>query len=68
MEKKEYTLNIKALAAMMNCSVMELGEKCGIKGQHLKDVMYGRSKMTALDLKKLCDYTGVPYSQIQTEY
>ena len=58
------TLNIKALAAMKNMSIEELSKQCGIDYNHLKQVSAGRVKMTAEDLKKLSEFTGVPTENI----
>lgn len=61
-------LNLKALAAMKNMSIEKLAEECEIKPSHLKMVSLGKSKMTATDLLKIAQYTGVNPFNIQTEY
>lgn len=57
-------LNIRALAAQMGISVEDLAEQCGISYGHLKQVSTGNVVMTAYDLKKLSEVTGVPTANI----
>ncbi|WP_105302935.1 helix-turn-helix domain-containing protein [Anaerolactibacter massiliensis] len=61
----DIVLNIKALAAMKNMSIEELAKACEIDYNHLKQVSAGRVKMTAYDLKKLSEITGVPADNIE---
>lgn len=60
----EVKLNVRALAAMLKISIEELARRCDIEPNHLKQVSAGRVKMTALDLRKLSDYTGIPADNI----
>lgn len=60
-------LNVKALAAMKKMSITDMATQCGINPNHLKQVSAGNVKMTAEDLKKLADFTGVPADNIETE-
>lgn len=57
-------LNIKALAAIKKMNIEELANACDIDYNHLKQVSAGRVKMTAYDLKKLSEFTGVPADNI----
>lgn len=57
-------LNIRALAAQMGVSVEKLADECGISFGHLKQVSAGNVAMTAYDLKKLSEITGVPADNI----
>lgn len=61
------TLNIKAIASMMNMSIKELAERTDIDYGHLKQVSAGRVKMTAYDLKKLSEVSGVPTDNIRID-
>ena len=61
------TLNIKALAGMMNMSIEDLAKETGIDYNHLKMVSAGRVKMTASDLMQLHRVTGVPTENIRTD-
>ena len=65
---EDYKLNIKAIAANMNIPIEELAERCGINSSHLKNVSAGRAKMTADDILKLSDYTGIPAKNIVTNF
>jgi transcriptional regulator with XRE-family HTH domain len=60
-------LNIKAIASMMNMSIKDLAEKTDIDYGHLKQVSSGRVKMTAYDLKKLSEVSGVPTDNIRID-
>ena len=60
-------LNVKALAAMKNMSIEDLANACDIDYNHLKQVSAGRVKMTATDLRKLSDFTGVPVENIKID-
>lgn len=53
-------LSVRALAAQLGVSVEELADQCGISYGHLKQVSAGNVAMTAYDLKKLSEVTGVP--------
>ena len=68
MTEMKVSMNIKALAALMNTTITGLGEMSDIKGQHLKDVSAGRATMTARDLIQLSKVTGIPCEQIQIDY
>lgn len=57
--------NIKMLAAYKNESIAELAEHSDIDPVHLQQVSAGRLKMTADDLIKLSDYTGIDIRKIQ---
>lgn len=64
---EDVRLNVRALAAMKKVSITDLAEACGINPNHLKQVSAGNVKMTAEDLKRLSEYTGVPADNICTE-
>lgn len=51
--------SVKAIAANMNLTIEELATKAGISISHLKDVSSGRVRMTADDLIKLSDVSGI---------
>lgn len=68
MEKTKFKLNIKALAAMMNCTIEELAVKAEINPTHLKSVNAGRATMSAYDLIQLWKTTNVPCDQIEINY
>ena len=63
MEGVKFT--IKALAAVKGVTIEELSNMADIKYQHLKDVSSGRVTMTARDLIRLHEATGVPCEQIE---
>lgn len=56
---------VKMLAAYKSESIAELAEHSGIDPVHLQQVSAGRLKMTADDLIKLSDYTGIDIRKIQ---
>ena len=56
---EDIKLNVRALAAMQRISIEALAEKAGINPMHLKSVSAGRAKMTAEDLIKLAEATGI---------
>lgn len=60
-------LNVKALAAMKGWSIRELAERADIGYNHLKFVSCGRVEMTAKDVQKLSQATGVPIDNIAVE-
>lgn len=68
MSEPKFKLNIKALAAMMNCTIEELATKAEINPTHLKSVNAGRATMSAYDLLQLHLLTGVPCTQIEINY
>jgi transcriptional regulator with XRE-family HTH domain len=57
-------LTVRALAAQMGIGIEELADQCGISYGHLKQVSAGNVAMTAYDLKKLSEVTGVPIANI----
>ena len=57
-------LRVRALAANMGVSVEALADLCGIERPHLKQVSAGNVVMTAYDLRKLSQVTGVPTENI----
>ena len=57
--------NIKMLCAYLDCSIEKLAEMANIKPQHLLDVSAGRVRMTADDLAKLSQTTGIPMEKIE---
>lgn len=65
---EDYKLTVKAIAANLNIPIEELAERCGISPSHLKNVSSGRAKMTADDILKLSDYTGIPPQNIVTNF
>lgn len=56
---------VKMMAAYMKETIAELAEHSGIDPTHLQQVSSGRLKMTADDLIKLSDYTGIDVRRIQ---
>lgn len=56
---------VKMMAAYMQETIAELAEHSGIDPTHLQQVSSGRLKMTADDLIKLSDYTGIDVRRIQ---
>jgi transcriptional regulator with XRE-family HTH domain len=59
MEETTIKLSIRALAANENLSVESLAKKCGIDPVHLRNVSLGRAVMTAKELIRLSEGTGV---------
>ena len=53
------------LAAMMKMPISELAEKAKINPDHLASVSAGRARMTADDLIKLSDLTGIDPKKIE---
>ena len=62
---EELKLNVRALAAQSRMSIEALAEKAGIEPGHLKSVSSGRVKMTAEDLLKLSEATGISPFKIE---
>ncbi len=60
-------LNVKSLAAMLNITIEELAERAGLSKDHLKSVSSGRAIMTAKDIIRLSEVTGVSVSAIKYE-
>lgn len=56
--------NIKMLANYMKENISEMAEHAGIDKYHLQQVSAGRIKLTADDLVKLSDYTGIDVHNI----
>jgi len=56
---------VKMLAALMKMSITELANKAQISPDHLLSVSSGRTKMTADDIVKLSDLTGIPPQNIE---
>lgn len=56
---------VKMLSAYMNETISELAEHSGIEPSHLQQVSTGRLKMSADDLIKLSDYTGIDVRRIK---
>lgn len=63
MEDLKFT--VRMLAAYMQLSITEMAERAGINAEHLANVSMGRTKMTADDIVKLSDFTGIPAKNIQ---
>ena len=63
MEEVKFT--IRMLAAYMQMNIEQLAEKAGISIDHLKNVSAGRTKMTADDIIKLSNFTGIPAKNIE---
>ena len=61
------TFDIKTLAAMNNLSITAFAEKCGIDPVHLQLVSQGRARMLATDLRRILDFTKLPYDRIRVE-
>lgn len=59
---------IKAIAANLNLSLEALAEKTGLDASHLKQVSAGNTRMLAEDLVAICNFTGMNYNQIETNY
>ena len=59
-------LNVKALAGYMRMSIAELAEGAGVDVYHLQAVSADRAKMTADDLVKLAQFTGINPFNIET--
>lgn len=59
-------LNVKAIAGYMRMNVLELATSAGIDGYHLQAVSADRAKLTADDLIKLSQYTGISPFNIET--
>lgn len=57
-------MTVKALAAVHKMTLGELAEACEINANHLKNVSAGRTKLTADDVVKLAEFTGVPPANI----
>lgn len=57
--------NVRMLAAMMKMPISELAEKAEIDPNHLASVSAGRTRMTADDLIKLSNLTGVDPKKIE---
>lgn len=60
-------LSVKALCAYMDLSADQLAEKAGISANHLKALMAGRAQMTATDMLKLHEVTGISIDNIKTD-
>lgn len=61
---EDYKINVRALAANLRITIEELAVQSGINPNHLKQVSAGNVKMTADDLHKLAEFTGVPADNI----
>lgn len=59
-------LNVKALAGYMRMTIYDLASGAGIDGYHLQAVSADRAKMTADDLVKLAQFTGINPFNIET--
>lgn len=64
---EEYTLSIKAIAANMGVTIGELADNAGIDPNHLYEVSAGRAKMTADDILKLANISGLPPKNIRVD-
>lgn len=62
----EIKLNVRALAGMKKISIANLAELAGINSDHLKQVASGRVTMTADDLLRLSNVTGIDPFMINT--
>lgn len=63
MENIKFT--VKMMAAYMKETIADLAEHAGIDPTHLQQVSTGRLKMSADDLVKLSDYTGIDVHNIE---
>lgn len=61
----EIKFNIRMLAAYMRMSIIKLAEGAGINKDHLLNVSAGRTGMTADDIVKLSEFTGIPAKNIE---
>ncbi len=59
--------SVRAMAARLRISIEELARLSDIEPSHLKQVSAGRVKMSASDLQKLAEYTGIPAELIQID-
>ena len=64
MEDIKFT--VRMLAAYMRMNIDELAKNAGISAEHLSNVSCGRAKMTADDIVKLSEFTGIPARNIET--
>lgn len=62
---EDIKFSVRMLAAHMKTSIEGLAEKANISVSHLKSVSSGRAKMTADDIVKLSDLTGIPAQNIE---
>jgi len=62
---EEIKFNIRMLAAYMKMSIEKLADEAGISVSHLKNVSAGRVEMTADDIVRLSEYTGIPAKNIE---
>lgn len=65
MSEKQIIFSVKMLSAYMKQTVSELAENAGIDVYHLQQVSCGRVKITADDLVKLHNYTGIDVNNIE---
>lgn len=56
--------SVRMLAAYMRMSIEKLAEHCEIDAYHLQQVSSGRVKMSADDIVKLSNGTGIPVTRI----
>lgn len=66
MNDKKWT--IKQMCVRLNINMKELAEKSDIPYNHLKMVSAGAVRMTAEDLVKLHNFSGLAMEEIETEY
>lgn len=64
-DMEERVWSVKALAVLMNTTLTGLAEMCDMKSQHLKEISCGKIKMSAKDLLKLSEVTGIPCESIE---
>ena len=62
----EVKFNVRMLAAYKEMSITKLAKCAGINAEHLANVSIGRTKMTADDIVKLSEFTGIPPRNIQS--
>lgn len=68
MAEKKKLRNLRSLAADGHESIASLAERAGINPDHLYAISCGRVRMTADDIMKISNATGVPEDEIQVEY
>lgn len=62
---EDIKFSVRMLAAHMKTSIDGLAEKAGISASHLRSVSCGRTKMSADDIVKLSNATGIPAQNIE---
>lgn len=62
---EEIKFTVKMLAAYMRMSIVKLAESAGINKDHLLNVSAGRVDMSADDIVRLSEFTGIPAKNIE---